>query len=265
MYNDAVDAAEDSAPAAYSVYRPQAGRPLLLVCDHASAYIPAAFAGLGLPRDEIERHIGWDIGAAAVTRMLADDLDATAVLSGVSRLVVDCNRALDDPTLIPVESDGVAVPGNRGLAPADRTARIDAWFHSYHAAIDRELARLEQGAPVAVLISIHSFTPRMQGGQPRPWPVGVLWDRDPRLAVPVIAALQGQGFDVGDNEPYSGRTGQGDTIDRHAADHGRPHVAFEIRQDLIGNAAGIRQWADILAQTIEPLLDQPAVKERRHY
>jgi predicted N-formylglutamate amidohydrolase len=264
MHNDAVRAADEPEPPACSILKPEATRPLLLICDHASARIPAALAGLGVPRDEVERHIGWDIGAAAVTRLLADDLDATAVLSGVSRLVIDCNRALNDPTLIPTQSDGVAVPGNRAVTAADRAARIAAWFDPYHQAIDRELARLEQGQQAAVLVSIHSFTPRMNGGQPRPWPVGVLWNRDPRLAVPVIAALRGRGFNVGDNEPYSGRTGAF-TIDSHAAGHGRPHVTFEIRQDLIGDITGARQWADILAATLAALVARDEMRERRRY
>lgn len=263
MHNDAVRAADETEFTAYSVVRPDAVRPLLLVCDHASSRIPAGLAELGLPRHQIERHIGWDIGAAAVTRALSDILHATAVLSGVSRLVVDCNRAPDDPTSIPSSSDGVHVPGNHGLTAAQRAERIARWFHPYHGAIAHHLARLERSRAAAILISIHSFTPEMDG-KARPWPVGILWNRDPRLALPMIAALRAEGYQVGDNEPYSGRTGA-HTVDTHAAAHGRPHLTVEIRQDMIAGPAGARRWATLLAARLRPLIDGGSVKERCHY
>src|SRR4051794_19941149 len=159
----------------------EAGRaPVLLICDHAGNAVPRRLEGLGLDAAALARHVAWDIGAGEVTRRLAVLLDGRAVLAGYSRLVIDCNRALDDPTSIAGESDGIEVPGNFGLSPADRAARAAACFHPYHAAIAGELAGFTAGGVVPAVISIHSFTPVMNGFA-RPWHVGILWDKDRRL------------------------------------------------------------------------------------
>ena len=239
-------------PPPFTLLRPRLAAPVLLVCDHASNRVPARLGALGLPRSQLARHIGWDIGAAEVTRHLSRILRATAVLSGASRLVIDCNRHPDDPTSIPEQSDGTAVPGNARLDRAERERRARQWLFPYHDAIDAQLGRLDRLHPAVTLVSVHSFTPEMDG-LARPWPVGVLWNHDPRLARSVIAALGRQGHRVGDNQPYSGR-GAAYTIDRHAAAQDRPHVTFEIRQDLIAQPAGARHWARRLAQVLRPRL-----------
>lgn len=264
MHNDAVHASDHIDPSGFSVIQPRATAPLLLVCDHASNRIPAGLKDLGLPRDQIERHIGWDIGAAEVTAQVAEALQATAVLSGVSRLVIDCNRSPDDPTSIPLESDGTPIPGNAELPPEGKAHRARTWLHPYHHAIDKHLTRLEQFHPVAALVSIHSFTPAMIGQAPRPWSVGILWNRDPRLPPAVITALRAKGLLVGDNEPYSGR-GPAYTTETHAAAHGRPHVTFEIRQDLIADGPGARKWGRLVADVLRPLLGRTEMLMRRHY
>ena len=263
MYNDALDGRAAAEPKSFSVLRPRAISPVLLVCDHASNRVPHEFAGMGIERSQLCQHIGWDIGAAEVTRQLSGLLQSTAVMSGVSRLVIDCNRALDESTSIPSESDGVAIPANQGLAVDERRRRAAAWFHPYHRAIATQLKRIERGRRVATVISIHSFTPVMDGRR-RPWPVGVLWDHDWRLAPSVIQALAKRGYLVGDNEPYSGRGGAF-TTDTHAASHGRPHITFEIRQDLIANSAGARLWGMKLADVLRPALKGPELKKRKHY
>ncbi|HEY1721131.1 MAG TPA: N-formylglutamate amidohydrolase [Magnetospirillaceae bacterium] len=264
MHNDAVHDPDHADPQAFSVIHPRASAPLLLVCDHASPRIPYGLRDLGLPRAEIERHIGWDIGAAEVTRRLADELRATAVLSGFSRLVIDCNRSTDDPTSIPAVSDETIVPGNAMLTAVEREHRAQAWLHPYHRAIDKHLTRLERIHPVAAVISIHSFTPVLNDGAPRPWSVGILWNRDPRLAPLVMTALRAKGLQVGDNEPYSGH-GPAYTIDTHAAVHGRPHITFEIRQDLISDGPGTRKWGRVLAEVLRPVLERTELQMRRHY
>jgi predicted N-formylglutamate amidohydrolase len=242
-------APEDPAPV--QLYHRERDRGVLLVCDHASNAVPARCAGLGLSADALGRHIGWDIGAAAVTRQLADALAAPAVLAGYSRLVIDCNRDPADPTSIPETSDGVVVPGNCGLAPEERAARQDAIFAPYHAAIEAAIAAC--AAPPA-LVAVHSFTPVM-GGKARPWHVGILWDEDPRLPVPLLAALRADpALVVGDNEPYSAREPQGYTVRHHAVRRGLPHVAIELRQDLVGTDAGAASWAARLAAALAPLL-----------
>jgi predicted N-formylglutamate amidohydrolase len=249
-------------PAPVSLCRPDGRAPVLITCDHASKAVPEALGGLGLGPDELGRHIGWDIGAGAVTRLLAARLDAPAILAGFSRLVIDCNRDLDDPTSIPDVSDGVAVPGNRALAPAECAARRAAIFAPYHAAIEDWIeTRLARGTVPAVL-SVHSFTPVMDG-KARPWHVGVLWDRDPRIPVPLLAALRAdERLVVGDNEPYSAREPAGYTVRHHAVARGLPHVAVELRQDLVADDAGAARWAAILDAALAPILADRAIYRR---
>lgn len=236
----------DPAPAA--LFNGAGAAPLLIVCDHAAPAVPRALGSLGLDEAVLRRHIGWDIGAARVVRHLASLLDAPAVLSAYSRLVVDCNRAPDDPTSIVTESDGVAVPGNAGLSPAGRAARLAACFHPYHDRIAACLSAFRRKGVAPAVFSVHSFTPVMNGFA-RPWHAGVLWDRDPRLPVPLLAALRRRnpGLVVGDNEPYSAQAPAGYTMRRHAEAAGLPHALVELRQDLIETEAGAARWAEILA------------------
>jgi predicted N-formylglutamate amidohydrolase len=228
--------------------------PLLLSCDHASAAVPRALNGLGLAPGAIQEHIGWDIGAAAATRALATALDAPACLSGYSRLVVDCNRDPDDLTSIPAVSDGIAVPGNRELSAEARVRRLEACFGPYHKAIVARLDAFAAAGVVPAFLSIHSFTPVM-GGTARPWQVGILWDKDPRIPVPLLEALRADsGLTVGDNQPYSAREPAGFTTRYHAIARGLPHVAVELRQDLVADAAGAALWAERLAAALRPIL-----------
>ena len=238
--------------------------PVLLTCDHASRRVPAALDQLGLTEAVIARHIGWDIGAAAVTRRLAPLLDAPAVLAGYSRLVIDCNRHPEDASSIPAESDGTAIPGNAGLDDAARRARRTALFEPYHAAIDAQLARIAKTGLAPAVISVHSFTPQMKGFA-RPWHVGVLWDEDGRIATPLLAALSAE-LDpaiVGDNQPYSAREPVGYTQRHHAFERGLPHVAIELRQDLVADEAGAAAWAERLARVLAPILAAPVFYVRR--
>jgi predicted N-formylglutamate amidohydrolase len=235
--------------------RPQ--RPALLVCDHAAARMPEALGTLGLPPAKLADHIALDIGAAALTRALVDQLQIPAVLAAYSRLVVDCNRRLDDPTVIPVISDGTPVPGNAGLDHQQRTLRAETLYWPYHHAVRDQLANLERQAPAPAFIAIHSFTPTMNGAS-RPWDIGILWDKDPRMPGPVMARLrQMEGLHVGDNEPYSGRHPADFTVDHHAEAEGLPHVSIEVRQDLITTAEGVELWAGRLAAALAPILDDP--------
>ena len=233
---------------------PKGGAPVLLACDHASRLVPAALGRLGLPEAVFDLHVALDIGAAGVTRFLSPQLDATALLAGYSRLVIDLNRGLDEASLIPEISDGIAIPGNRDLSEAARAARIEALYRPWHRAVAAELKRLDGlgGAP-ATLIGVHSFTPAMNG-RSRPWDIGVLWDDPCDLARPLMAALAGQGLIVGDNEPYSAREPSGGTLESHALEVGRPGLSVEIRQDLIADAAGQAEWADRLAMAFEGIL-----------
>lgn len=246
-------------PPAFELIERAPQRPVLLVCDHASARIPGRLGTLGLPPSALADHIALDIGAAALTRLLSERLGLPAVLGAYSRLVIDCNRRLDDPTAFPEVSDGYQVPGNEDLTVADRELRAESLYWPYHHQVRDGLAALEAEAAAPALIAIHSFTPTF-GGQPRPWQVGVLWDKDPRVPAPLMAGLAADPeLCVGDNQPYSGRHPADFTIDHHAEAEGLPHVSIEVRQDLITTLDGAEEWADRLAAVLTPILDDPAL------
>ncbi|CAH1663977.1 putative N-formylglutamate amidohydrolase [Hyphomicrobiales bacterium] len=226
---------------------------VLILCDHATNAIPPEYDNLGMPSQELARHIGYDIGAAMVARRLAARLDAPALLTDFSRLLIDPNRGLDDPTLVMRLSDGAIVPGNARIDADEIARRIARFYRPYDvaiaAAIDASLAR----GIAPVIVSIHSFTPVWRG-RPRPWEVAVLWDADPRLPLPLIAALRAAGdLTVGDNEPYDGALA-GDVIARHATARGLANALIEVRQDLIADEAGADLWGDRLADVIAPLV-----------
>jgi predicted N-formylglutamate amidohydrolase len=241
-------------PPPFEIYRPQATARVLVVCDHASRAIPAALGDLGLDEAASHRHIAWDIGAGDLARALADRLGATAVLAGYSRLVVDCNRRLDDPSCFVTDADGDTVAGNVGLTPADARRRAAACYEPYHRAIAACLRDVRHRALVPALIAVHSFTPSM-GGKPRPWNVGVLWDKDGRIPLRLLERLRAEpGLVVGDNEPYSGRHPADYTVDRHAESAGLPHVCIEVRQDQLTDPGGVGRWAALLEHALAPIL-----------
>jgi predicted N-formylglutamate amidohydrolase len=194
------------------------------------------------------RHIAYDIGAAGVTRALADLLGAPAILSRFSRLVIDPNRGEDDPTLIMRLYDGTIVPGNRHIGEPERERRLETYYRPYHAAYTDLAARRAD----TIVVAIHSFTPRLNGRAPRPWHVGILHARgDQRLSRPLLDLLRAEpDLCVGENQPYAGHL-PGDAIDRHALGPGRPNALIELRQDLIAGEDGQRAWAERLARLLE--------------
>jgi predicted N-formylglutamate amidohydrolase len=221
----------------------------VLVCDHAGRAIPQRLGRLGLSDADLERHIAWDIGAGAVASRMGRALGACVVRQAYSRLVADCNRAPGRPDLAPEVSDGTAIPANAGLSPEDVKARIEAIHEPYHAGISRVLdARVRQGRPIAV-VSVHSFTPEMNGVS-RPWHVGVLHGGNSPLSSRTLGRLQREdGLVVGDNQPYA--LGEIDyTVPRHALARGLDYLELEVRQDLIEDAAGQARMADLLARLI---------------
>jgi predicted N-formylglutamate amidohydrolase len=247
--------ADDPPP--FNILQVDPSRPALLVCDHASSRIPERFNNFGVSADDMQTHCAVDIGAAAVTRLLSRSLRLPAVLAGYSRLVVDCNRRLDDPTVFPESIDGVVVPGNQQLTHADRKARADALYWPYHHAVRDQLGLLESIAAAPALIAVHSFV-AVRVGKHRPWDIGILWDKDPRMPVLLIEGLRKfPELVVGDNEPYSGKHIHDFTIDHHAEAEGLPHVLIELRQDLIETDAGAEHWADLLASLLGPILSDP--------
>jgi predicted N-formylglutamate amidohydrolase len=220
--------------------------PFVFICDHASNFVPDEFAGLGLDRAELTRHIAWDPGAAPVAQRMAAALDAVLIEARISRLVIDCNRALDAPDLIPAVSETTPIPGNARLTETERSRRIALAYQPFHAAVEAVLAaRLAAGRETRV-VSVHSFTPVYKRGV-RPWQIGILHDEDRRLAKPLIDALSRlAGIVVGVNQPYSPADGVYFTLASHAGARGLPCAMIEIRNDEISATSGQRKWADLL-------------------
>lgn len=226
----------------------------ILICDHATNRVPPCINGgdLGIAEADMARHIAWDPGAAGVTRGLAHHLQAPAILANFSRLVIDPNRGECDPTLLMKLYDGTIIPANRHVGADERQRRIEMFHRPYHAAV----ARLLAAHPKVPLVSIHSFTPQLQGRAPRPWHIALLYSDDTRLAAPLLDVLRARtDLCIGDNQPYSGHLPQ-DTMDRHGIQTGRPHVLIELRNDLIGTPDQQAGWAAKLA----PLLQQAREK-----
>ncbi len=237
-------------PMPFKVLNPTATEPILLVCDHASRRFPASLGTMGL--DPVARicHLAWDIGAGPLTERLAASLEVTSVLAQYSRLVVDCNRNLMDPSAFLEFGDGVVIHGNRNLNQRQKDARASEIYWPYHYAVDVEVKRLSAIDYPPALFSIHSFTPVMNGVS-RPWEIGILWDADRPTAEILIDGFSRAGYVVGDNEPYSGKAPMDFTIDHHAEAAGIPHVGIEIRQDLIDDQAGVEVIAEILHDIIK--------------
>ncbi|MDT8857274.1 N-formylglutamate amidohydrolase [Paracoccaceae bacterium Fryx2] len=226
----------------------------LVTCDHASNRVPDDVGGgsLGIGAADMARHIAWDVGAAGLTRALAEHLDAPAILSDFSRLVIDPNRGELDPTLVMQLYDGTIIPANRGIDAAEVERRLETLYRPYHAAYARLAARQAD----TVILAVHSFTPCLRGRGVRPWHVGVLYSHlDDRLSRPLIARLAAEAdLCIGDNEPYAGHL-PGDAIDRHALQPGRHNTLIELRNDLIADPAAQEAWAARLAPILTGVLD----------
>lgn len=241
---------ETDEPEAAAIVNPRGPSPFLLIGDHAGRRVPRQLADLGLSDAERGRHIGWDIGVAALGTMLATALDAVFVHQIYSRLVVDCNRAPDAPDAMPAVSDGTAIPGNAALDARAREARVAALHAPYHATIAAEIARRTAAGQPTWLVALHSFTPAMRGVA-RPWHCGILHNgANDALARALLAALGAEpDLVVGDNEPYAmDRIDY--TVPRHAFAAGLPYVEIEVRQDLLADDAGVAAWSERLTRLL---------------
>ncbi len=237
---------------------------VLFLCDHASNALPAEYGDLGLDPGQFHRHIAYDIGAARVTRRLAHLFGAPALLTNYSRLLIDPNRGADDPTLVMRLSDGALIPGNARIDAAEIERRTELYWRPYRdAGRDIVDAMLATGV-IPALVAVHSFTPFWKS-QARPWHVGILWDSDPRLALPFIEALRAEpDLVIGDNEPYDGAL-EGDTLYEHGTQRGLAHMLIEMRQDLIADEREADVWADRLAGALAPVLARPDTHMIEHY
>lgn len=240
------------------------GSPWLLVCEHASNFMPDDFQGLGLGSQELQTHIAWDPGAAAVARRLSKMLDAPLLEAGLSRLLIDCNRPLDAPDLIPELSETTIIPGNQGLSAIERRARIELSHRPFHTRIEEVvLARTARGLP-SWIVTIHSFTPIYRGVS-RPWQIGIIHDEDDRVAKPLIAALSELGdINVGVNQPYSPADRVYYTLERHARPYHMPCVMIEIRNDEIVSETEQVLWAERLAPIFGMIETMPELQAQRY-
>ena len=219
---------------------------LLLIADHASNRIPPGI-DLGVADALMHQHMAVDIGVDLLAREVAGRLGCPAILATVSRLVVDLHRERDELAAIPVLSDGHAIPGNEGLSPAERERRLERFWDPYHALIAETVERLQP----RILFALHSITSRLstRPEEERPWEVGILYNQDARAAHIAIDLFRQAGIVTGDNQPYSGQDLNA-TMDLHAETRGLPYLVVEVRQDLIGDAAGVARWADRLTPVL---------------
>lgn len=238
-------------PRPVSVLRGKSDSPFLLTCDHASSRFPEALGDLGLSDSDRRRHIAWDIGAAGMALALSELLDAPLVLQNYSRLVIDCNRPFENPESIPVSSEDTEVPGNRDLTDEAVEARQREIFAPYHAELVAQLdARKARGIETLV-IAVHSFTPVYRGDS-RIWDVGLLYNRDRRLAEPMFELLaEKSALCVGDNQPYQVDDEHDYGTPVHGEGRGLPNVVLEVRQDHLLETGAQRNWAGQLARVLE--------------
>jgi predicted N-formylglutamate amidohydrolase len=229
-------------PEPVEVLNERGSSEILLLCEHASNHVPDEYAGLGLPADQLQRHIAWDIGAAAVTRRLSQLLGAAAFLGTYSRLLIDLNRPLDALDSIPARSESTDIPDNAQLTPFERARRADIIFTPFHRRVTAYLDRRAAGRQRTQLVSIHSFTPIFFGVS-RPWHIGVLFDGAVGFGGATVERLRGPGLVVGVNEPYKTDRLGDYAIPIHGDDRAIAAIMIEIRNDLIADAVGVEQWA----------------------
>ena len=256
----------------FRIINSHSNSPLLLICDHASNYIPAKYKDLGLTSNQLQEHIAWDIGAAEITLHISKILDSVAILCGISRLIIDTNRDPSDPNATPEISDNISITGNKNLTKINRENRLKNYFWPYHNAIRKQIdylkGKLNPLNKTPIIFSIHTFTQIMRsvGGVRRLWDVGVLWDRDPRVAGILIRELTNHkdNLIVGDNKPYSGKEFYY-TLDYHAGSRGLPHCAIEIRQDLVDTPEQTIYWATLISKILNNIINNSEIHKIQQY
>lgn len=237
----------DGEPSPVNVVNLHGRSPIFLVCEHAGRRIPKTLGDMGLSAEDRRRHIAWDIGAGAVSEWLAEHLDAPLITQTYSRLVCDCNRDVEVPSFIPTVSERTRIPGNEELLAWQRAARIDEIYRPLHDRIAAELDKRAADDLPTIFISMHSFTPVFMD-EVRRMHIGLLYDRDPRLAPLIGTVLRADGdLVVTDNEPYALDQSRDYTVPKHGERRGIPSLEIEIRQDLISDREGQKNIAQRLA------------------
>lgn len=236
----------------YETYNFDSTSRFFIVCEHASNYIPAEYKNLGLSEADLQKHIAWDVGAADVSRFLADKLNAPALLGTYSRLLVDINRPLDHPTLIVTRGEGQVIPGNLDLDEEEILNRIDNLYKPFHKVMAQKLDGILERQQIPFTINVHSFSPTFFS-QKREWEICFLWAQDDRPVRPLIRFFRDKGFTVGDNEPYNAKMLGGTTLNRHCDNRRLPSLLVEIRHDLIDTPEKAENWADMLHEALSSL------------
>ncbi len=237
-------------PPAVEILNEDGRAPLVLICEHASNYIPPEYAGLGLEDADLQRHIAWDIGAAHVTRSLSRRLDAPAFLGTYSRLLIDLNRPSHAPASVAVRSEATDIPGNHSLSPAERERRVRKIFAPFQDAVAAHMERRRLAGRDRILIAIHSFTP-VYLGETRPWHVGVLFGKASDLAQAIISGLQREPeLNVGSNVPYAVSADDDFALLEYGDNVGNPAVLIETRHDLIATTTTADRWAERYATVL---------------
>lgn len=245
-------------PGPFTVVNPGGKAQCLLICDHAARRLPAKLGTLGLDPAELEKHSAVDIGALEATLMMAERLDAKAIIANYSRMVIDLNRRLDHPTMCPTTAEGVSVPGNIDLSKENFDKRVDEIYRPYHEAVADSVDSFIARGIVPALISIHSFSP-VFFGQTRHWDVAVLWAQDGRLPQPFMAGMAERGYEVGDNEPYDARVLRGATMHMHADGRKLPNILIEYRNDHLAVDDRREKIVQESCDVLGPLLDDAAL------
>jgi predicted N-formylglutamate amidohydrolase len=243
-----------------TVERPSGTSPILLVCEHACSRLPVSLGTLGLSADERVAHIAWDPGALAIARRLSELFDATLIFQNFSRLVYDCNRPPESPDAMPEVSEIYVIPGNKGMAPAERQARIEEIYRPWQNAVSGTIAAREASARETVLITIHTFTP-IYKGEARDVEIGVLHDSDTRLADAMLEQGARQDtYRVERNKPYGPSDGVTHTLVEHGLENGLQNVMIEIRNDLVRDASGQNKVSDLLVTLVSASLEQKTIR-----
>lgn len=243
----------EADPSPVEILNEHRDHPLLLVCEHAGQAIPSRFGDLGISRSALDSHIGWDIGAEAVTRAMAKAIGATAVIQRYSRLVIDCNRPPDAPDAMPLISDGVKIPGNQFIDAVARNLRRKEIFEPFHDAVDICIGQKQR----RIVLSIHSYTPTMDGID-RPWDIGFLYRNDSETSHHLGQFVQDvlPKSNIGMNEPYQIDDSSDWFVPQHGEAKNIPHSLIEIRNDLINTAQGQAFWAQTLVGVVERYLKE---------
>lgn len=257
LYTSMFSALQDDDPWPFDVVREYGKSPFFLSGDHAGCAVPQSLNSLDLPETELRRHIGIDIGVATLGEMLSEALDATFISQPYSRLVIDCNRHKGQADSIPAKSDGTRIPANENLSARARANREAAIFDPYHARFRDLLDQRAAQGRQSVLVALHSFTPHHGDfPQPRPWHISVLYNRDTRLALPLLERLRHEtDLVIGDNEPYVVSDELDYGIPVHGEARGILSVEIEIRQDTLSDVASCRTWSDRLMRLLPAALD----------